>query len=299
MLFRIEDTENIYGNHREYEIPYERLPLLRLSNVEDHIAQEIRKQVNNSKNRSLLSYSKSLGICLLKYNSLSDNPLYIMNRNAEDGFIEYYNENTLEYHLKDYDLSTKIRFKKEKKIKLSNFMVDISKGNSYLNDYLLKKTGKALKKYASPQKDKEVLIMQSSNNIIIEDYLASIYTLYALYLKYSMNIKIYESLIEEISKLPEFHFQCCGESEREGILLIIDYLYCQGNLEIEMSKKIVEDRMQNDDFFITYTYNPLIQLFDTLSQSFEEAYSLSDYNDNIVSDWIWEIYKREITGNIP
>lgn len=48
MLFRIEDNENFYGCHRVYTIPYENLPVMRLSELQDCIAAEIRKEVNNA-----------------------------------------------------------------------------------------------------------------------------------------------------------------------------------------------------------------------------------------------------------
>ena len=64
MLFRIEDTENIDGCHRQYEIPFDELPRMKMSDLERFISNEVRKEINNANDRKLLSYSKSLGVCL-------------------------------------------------------------------------------------------------------------------------------------------------------------------------------------------------------------------------------------------
>lgn len=41
MLFRIEDSENLYGCHREYTIPSDNLPRLRFEELEDYLTDEI------------------------------------------------------------------------------------------------------------------------------------------------------------------------------------------------------------------------------------------------------------------
>lgn len=81
ICFRIEDGANCSGILRNYKIKDEDLPVINKNDVEDYIAEEIRKQVNGSKDRKLLSYSKSLGVCLLKYNDYVDNELHICYRN--------------------------------------------------------------------------------------------------------------------------------------------------------------------------------------------------------------------------
>ena len=40
MLFRIEDTENIDGCHRQYTIPFDELPRMRMSELEKYLASE-------------------------------------------------------------------------------------------------------------------------------------------------------------------------------------------------------------------------------------------------------------------
>lgn len=89
MLFRIEDTQNSAANHRRYSLSIEQLPSIRLGDLDVYIANEVRKEINNTNNRKLLSYSKSLGVCLLKYNRFADNELHIVADNNVN-YICYY-----------------------------------------------------------------------------------------------------------------------------------------------------------------------------------------------------------------
>lgn len=287
MLFRIEDSANIKGKHREYNIPEKDLPELRVTQLESYIATEIRKEVNNSKDRSILSYSKSLGVCLLKYNKFTDNQLRINNLCVED-FVFYYVLKSKKYKCKTFNLKEGIKYKKNRKIRLINFKIDIS-NNILLDEYMRKETGIGLKKVASPEKDKEVLLMQSPNDMVIACYLESVYLLYALYLKYGMNEGIYNNLLNKISTLEDFRFECCGESERDALIAIVNYLYYNGEVEKEMSQKIYQDSSKSEE--IPFYYNPILQLHDIQIECFNDSYMLSDYNGNIISDWIWEFYK--------
>lgn len=288
MLFRIEDSANIKGKHREYDIPEKDLPKLRVTQLESYIATEIRKEVNNSKDRSILSYSKSLGVCLLKYNKFTDNQLRINNLCVED-FVFYYVLKSKKNKCKTFNLKEGIKYKKNRKIRLINFKIDIS-NNSLLDKYLRKETGIGLKKVASPEKDKEVLLMQSPNDMVITCYLESVYLLYALYLKYGMNEGIYNNLLNKISTLDDFRFKYCGESERVALIAIVNYLYYNGEVEKEMSQKIYQDSRESEE--IPFYYNPILQLHDIQIECFNDSYMLSDHNENIISDWIWEFYKN-------
>lgn len=291
MLFRIEDSANINGKHREYNIPEKDLPELRVTQLESYIATEIRKEVNNSKDRSLLSYSKSLGVCLLKYNKFADNQLRINNLDDIEDFVFYYVLKSKKVKCKTFNLKEGIKYKKNRKIKLINFKIDIS-NNILLDEYMRKETGIGLKKVASPEKDKEVLLMQSPYDMVITCYLESVYLLYALYLKYGMNEGIYNNLLNKISTLEDFRFVCCGESERDALIAIVNYLYYNGEDEKEMSQKIYQDSRKSEE--ISFYYNPILQLHDIQIESFNDSYMLSDYNGNIISDWIWEFYKNGI-----
>lgn len=298
MLFRIEDSENPDGHHREYEIPYENHPKLKLLELENYLANEIRKEINNTLDRKLLSYSKSLGVCLLKYNKFADNELHI-NINSMDDFVCFFslkdqNSVCAPFNLSNglYGLASK---DKESEIILRNFQVDVS-DNNLLDRYLLMATGIGRKKVASPEKDKEVLLMQSPNDIVISTYSESVYLLYALSLKFGMKKSIYENLMNKICTLENFRFQSCGESERHGLIEIIDYLYRCGEYEKEMSQRILQDSLAAET--VPVYYDSISQLHNIQQDSFEESYMLSDYNNNIVSYWIWYYYSQEYFLNM-
>jgi hypothetical protein len=293
MFFRIEDSENPDGHHREYEIPSENLPKLKMLELENYIADEIRKEINNALDRNLLSYSKSLGVCLLKYNKFADNELHINISNMND-FVCFYSSKDQNMECVPFNLSNSLygltSKDKEREIILQNFQVDVS-DNNLLNSYLLRTTGTGRKKMASPQKDKEVLLMQSPNDIVISDYSESVYLLYALSLKFGMKKSIYENLVNKIYTLENFRFQFCGESERFGLIQIIKYLYRYGGYEKQMSQRILRDSLGAET--VPVYYDPISQLHDIQEDSFEESYMLSDYNMNIVSAWIWDCYSQE------
>lgn len=182
------------------------------------------------------------------------------------------------------------RFKhKKRKIILINIVIDIS-DNELLDKYLNTLTKVGRKKMASPEKDKEVLMMQSPDDMIISNYLDSVYLLYALFLRYGMKKSIYQRLINRISTLEDFRFEFCGEVERDGLLQIIKYLYHNGKNEIEMSRQVFQDSAAAEH--ISMYYDPILQLHGIQEGDFFDSYMLSDYNSNIVSDWIWHYYAQ-------
>lgn len=292
MLFRIEDSENPYGFHREYSIPIEKLPRVKMDELEGYLAEEIRKEVNNANDRKLLSYSKSLGVCLLKYNKYTDNEVHINKLDIHD-FVYYYDVEVGKYECKPYSLAYglyDIEFEhKKKEIVLLNFKIDVS-DNNLLDAYLRKITGMGRKKVASPEKDKEVLLMQSAEDMIISTYSDSVYLLYALFMKYGMEELIYTNLINKIYLLENFRFEFCGEVERYALIEIINYLYFKGKYEMELSPSIFQDSRKED--YLPVYYDPILQLHEIQNESFEESYMLGDYNGNVVSDWIWHFYAK-------
>lgn len=295
MLFRIEDNQNIDGCHREYAIPIEKCPQMPMAELEGYIAEEIRKEVNNANDRKLLSYSKSLGVCLLKYNQYTDNELHINRQDSYD-WIYYFDWKKRFYDCEVYGLKEGVignGFRHNKReITLVNICIDIS-DNELLDAYLKKITGVGRKKMASPEKDEEVLLMQSPRDIIISDYLDSVYLLYALFLKYGMKDSIYNKLMRRIFHIEDFRFEFCGETERNALLTIVDYLYHYGKYEVEMSRKVFQDSAEAER--ISMYYDSILQLHGIQRDDFWDSYMLSDYNGNIVSDWIWEYYS-EIHG---
>ena len=299
VYFRIEDVLNSMGIARNYQIEYENLPVIDKKYVEYYIAEEIRKQVNGSSDRNLLSYSKSLGVCLLKYNEYCDNELHICYDNyTMYDYVAYYNISKNSTKYKYYSLESSLRnnklFNKDGKIKLYNFRLDVS-DNSVLNEYLLKFTNKGLKKYASPEKDSEVIMMQACNDIVIKEYLDSIYTLYALQLRYKFmnDYNIVESIIYEILQLEDLRFEYCKQ-EREAIIFLVIYLYYNTEREEAINKKIFEYADKKDRFPLCY--DSISEFHGIKENDFEDSYHLSDYNDNVVSNIFWKYCMRYLEG---
>ena len=77
LLFWIEDINGFNPVTRVYQNEDINNPIIEAGKRNQYIAEEIRKCVNGSRNRSFLSYSKFLTTCLLKYNNYTDNKLHI------------------------------------------------------------------------------------------------------------------------------------------------------------------------------------------------------------------------------
>ena len=292
MLFRIEDTENIDGCHRRYTIPFDELPIMRMSELERFLASEVRKEINNSNTRKLLSYSKSLGVCLLKYNQYTDNELHISG--IPQNCLWYYDCKKQRPQVISYDMRSGLpayeRNHPNREIILLNFSLDVS-DNNLVDSYLRSHTGVGKKKVASPEKDKEVLVMQSPDDLIVSQYTSSVYLLYALVRKYGMTETVAQSIYSKISSLEEFRFDYCDQTERSALLAIVDYLFIHGNTERAISHRVFADS-QNDNRISTY-YDPILQLHGIQEDDFRDSYLLGDYNSNIISEWIWEIYSTQ------
>ena len=114
--------------------------------------------------------------------------------------------------------------------------------------------------------------------------------LYALVIKYGMNDYIHDVLIDYVFKLEDFRFEFCESDERVAMIQIIDYLYKNQKLERKMSVAVIMDSFNNGD--ISGYYDPITQFHDIQNQWFEESFALSDYNDNVISDGIWNCYNR-------
>lgn len=291
VYFRIEDIANSLGRQRKYQIPVEELPIIDKQEVEDYIAEEIRKEVNGSRDRSLLSYSKSLGVCLLKYNEYTDNELHICNVSElwYENSIQYitsHNRFRYKYYSLESGLDRQNLFKGNGTIKLCNYVIDIA-NNTILNEYLLKFTKRGLKQYASPEKDSEVIMMQAYNDVVIERYIDSIYILYALQLKYGFlrNQEVVDNIIDEILNLEEFRFYEC-EQERGAIIFLVRYLYYNSEYEKSINKAIFK-YLDSKEHLSLY-YDSILQFHGILHEDFEESYTLSDYNDNVVSAIFWK-----------
>lgn len=107
MLFRIEDSNGLDSQEREYDPSAYSLPTIPYNELDYYIADQIRKEVNGSKKRKLLSYSKSLATCILKYDMHGDNELHILQDNGCVNSVLYQTQDGIDY-CEYYDLGKKI-----------------------------------------------------------------------------------------------------------------------------------------------------------------------------------------------
>ena len=303
MLFRIEDTQGVNHNLREYNTENFNFPCINTKEFDFYIAQKIRDEINGSKKRTLLSYSKSLATCILKYNKYCDNDLHVYS----DPYINYFSYLTPEKYryLKDishsqtnseyyetfdsYSLERNSNFSDKEiydTIYLCSFSIDVS-NNQLVNNYLKYHTGTGKKLLSSPEKDSEVVVMNPLHDYIIssDGYLSSVYILYALHMKYRFlcDYRIMESLIYNLQSLDSRFFIDCL-TERTTLIKIILYLSANWETEYNLSKKIY---CFNNNCLPTY-YDPISQFNDILQDDFEESYNQRSYNYNVVSDLIWD-----------
>ena len=287
MLFRIED-EFDENNLREYSKVLDDSILFHMTEADTYIAREIKREVNCSTKRSLLSYSKSLIMSLVKYNEYVDNPLHISFADETNGinWLRGIDTNGYEFCI-HYDIRNGFvhnnSFIPDRFI-IKNFVIDIS-DNELLDRYIYSRTGKHKKVYASPQKDCEVVVYQSPHDIILapDVYIEAVYLMLALEIRCGfLNADdVYCNLYQEIQTLDEFRF-ANNPQDRDTLLMLIKYLHLNGKFE----------RIQSGFFknihHLSYCYDGISQLLDIIfgKENFEDYWGYSLF-DTVVSDIIW------------
>lgn len=289
LLFRIEDINGFNPVTRVYQNEDINHSIIEAGKLNQYIAEEIRKCVNGSTNRSFLSYSKSLATCLLKYNKYTDNELHIFCPEAID-IIKFTWENGENSYIEEYNIHNWTNSKNymqvnNKNIVLQGLIIDIS-DNKKLDKYLKHFTNTKLKPYASPEKDNEVIVYNPSNDFVIKKYINAVYLLYALQLKYGfLNCNyIREKLIEAIKNLEDFRFENCKD-ERENIILLIWYLSIWLKKEKNISKQIFD--LYKKQPHLSAAYDSISEFNAVINEDFEDAYNLS-FDDNVLSSLFWK-----------
>lgn len=296
MLFRIEDVSGFDPNYREYDSENYDYTLIDKENVDSYIAEEIRKQINCCNSREVLSYSKSLATCLLKYNNFADNELHILNSSYLN-FFWYINANGA-HKRKSYSIKKRLNgerlFQNSGKIKITNFIIDVS-DNRLLKHFLQTYTGIGLKSYASPEKDHEVIVMNPPIDYSICNYMNSIYTIYALNLRYNFlkNHYIVRGIVHELKNLEEWRFQ--SPHECDAIIKIIYYLASHWKYELDISKKILNESYGK--MHPSICFDSISQFNSILKNDFMDAYALCADTADVVTIIFWNYcnkYLRDI-----
>lgn len=311
MLFRIEDSNGVEPIEREYEPSLCGFPEMQYKELDTYIANQIRKEINGAGDRKILSYSRSLATCILKYDPFADNELHIFQDGGNINSVFFQTQDGDDYCC-NYDLLEKILGAKnceeqqsdlfdgredENWICLKNFIIDIS-DNDLIDQYLRLYTKKGRKKMASPQKDSEVVVMVPFNDAVVEQYKSAVFVLYALQYRYGFlnSDDAFRSLVYELQSLPEYRFDGCNYDERQSLLLILCYLKHNWDYEKSISQAIYADFVESKH--LSCYYDSILEFHSIVSDSFEEAFHNSDYNDNVVSDLCWKVCYRFLTGQL-
>lgn len=291
MYFRVEDENGIFPNFREYGWDNSYNTPINACDADALIANEIRSQVNNCSNRSVFSYSKSLGIALFKYNYITDNPIHLiridMNNSVEidviddNGDLENF---CIPYYITNSDYPIKQCFG-NKKIILKNYCIDVD-NDIQLDDYLRIYTKVGKKKIAACEKDREVIIRHVVNDYIITEHIDAVYLIYALQYetRFLNDVGVVNNLIKMFNKNIE------DENEFEAFRYLVLYLHDFWEYEHKISENILQEKRKQGRI-ITY-YDIYFVALDIMDGNIEDARSYSGYYlpQRMLSE-IWNIFR--------
>lgn len=286
MLFRIDTSSGFNNHNRQYSFSDSEPVILKGGEIEGFIAGEIAKEINGSNDRRLISYSKSLGVCLLKYNNYLDNGLHFaeVSSNTHAGYTELCCRIGDEISCVSYYLQYGLNFPFEE-AELLNFIADVS-DNRIVQNYFQKHLGKGKNPFASPEKDREVVMMRPLNEkVITADNLESVYILYGLSMRYDFlsDEDIPAGLIRDV--IHAFNEGRFNNEETEAIISLINYMACYRNYERSLSRAVRERNSIGDR--IPFCYDLICEYDTIMNSSFSEAYDLT-YTSNIITSAIWK-----------
>ena len=286
MLFRIDTSSGFNNHNRQYSF-FDSVPvILKGGEIEGFIAGEIAKEINGTNDRRLISYSKSLGVCLLKYNNYLDNGLHFaeLSSNTHAGYTELCCRIGDEISCVPYYLQCGLDFPFEE-AELLNFIADVS-DNRIVQNYFQKHLGRGKNPFASPEKDQEVVMMRPLNERVISaDNLEFAYVLYGLSMRYDFltDEDILAGLICDVRNA--FNEGRYNYEDTEAIISLIRYMACYGDYERRLSGAVRERNSIGDRIPLCYD---LICEYDTIMNSlFSEAYDLT-YTSNVITSAIWK-----------
>ncbi len=286
LLFRIDTSSGFNDNPRQYG--FQETEPINWSEIERFIAEEIAKEINGSNKRRLISYSKSLGVCLLKYNKYLDNGLHFLNIPSHTlaGYTELCYRIGNQTHCINYFMQDGICDLPFEEVELINFFVDVS-DNNIVQDYFQKHLKRGKKQFASPEKDKEVVLMRLLDEKVIDaDNLDIVYILYGLGIRYDFlrDDRILNELTRDINNA--FHEGRYSEDELQAIICLINYMAYQGSYERTLSKATRERNSISER--IPYCSDPIYKYDTIINSSFQDAYEMSDYSENVITHALWK-----------
>lgn len=290
MLFRIDTSSGFNDKQRQYG--FQETERISRSKIESFIAEEIAEEINGSNKRRLISYSKSLGVCLLKYNKYLDNELHFLDISSHTcaGYTKLCYRIGNQTHCINYFIQYGICDLPFEEVELVNFLVDVS-DNNIVQNYFQKHLKRGKKQFASPEKDKEVVLMRLLNEKVIDaDNLDVVYILYGLSIKYDFlrDAKILQGLTCDVYKA--FYEGKYSEDKLQAIICLIHYMAYQGSYERKLSKAIRERNSLSER--IPYYFDPIDKYDTIINSSFKEAYEMSYNVENVITNALWKWCKR-------
>lgn len=289
MLFHIEDE------YRQREYNWNSCAIVQTTGeqINKIIAEEIRKQINGSNNRSVFSASKCLGTVLFKYNQIMTNPLHLIK--MEPSFVDFSFINEYgrwERDLVCFYLDNPNYFERRfgrNEIRLNNYVIDIS-NDKLIHEYLKESINIGKKYYAACEKDQEVIVRHITNQLIItEEFLDAVYFLYGLNVcsNFLFHYEILNLIISELS--------CITNDEEiiKAFYILIQYLVRYGRYDFIMSLPNINPLIELPRFYQD-AYTSIIQLF---NKKINKEYRLLELNDYIIHynysrlvDIIWNLF---------
>lgn len=302
LLFRTESED--------YERPFPNKSEIESKQLETVIANELREQINNGKDRSIFSLTLFLAVAVFKYNPSGFNDLLVVSSPSQA-----LNSITLRGNRRLYWLQCKLEDDRlkinsfdpyasfldadlnsilpEGKYIIENYLIDVCKEHNELDYYLWFITGKGKKRFAACKSDGEVLarnIVEDNDSIIMEkielqhgNLLDFVYVLYALYYKgYLHGCSIIESIFSKNDRLNHIintdEYKAFEDLQAYMCLYIsIDHHYCNELIQERVSTFFEQDKIGQ------YSYSDGYQLAMNImnTNSFEEVFKIfcdSDYN---------------------
>lgn len=300
ILFRIEDVSGFDSNLRLYNPDIYNSISIDGAQFDKTIATMIRNEVNGAKSRNLHSYSKSLATCLLKYNKYTDNELHVFIDNAKYYDKVFYSNYQDIDKIRDYSIMDRVNdnctyLNEMGPVQLQSFVIDVS-DNTLTNRYLRKYTGVGLKKRASPEKDKEVVIFNPLYDIVVKKHMDAMYVIYALQMKYGFlnNEIIKVNLMNDIYNIDARMFDN-SENERIAICEVIKYLATYMEWEKSTSEAILKE--SEHKVHLSMYYDAILQYHGIQCSSIEATINIIDfYNFDVISDLALKYCYRFLKG---
>lgn len=302
MLFRAESET--------CERPYPDQTEVDSTKIESTIANELREQINNGKNKSIYSLTKFLSVALFKYNKNGNDDviLALIPSIAFNSILLYSKENRASYFLSCALKGDKLLidsiddatlFTDDSSSKaiptgnyiIENYLIDVCKDHAELDYYLWRITGNGKKKYAACKNDGEVLarnIVEGDSNLIKKKYMITngevidfVYVIFALYYK---EFVFYQDLVEclfrknpDLKNRYDYHILFLAQKYLSSYI-DIEQCYCSELIQGKVEDFFKQDEMTQWSYSDGYQFAMKILKTESLDDVFKIFCDSDIYN---------------------